>query len=1294
MSEAKITISGTDLASDAFAKVKQAVKDMGLAGTETGEAMHNALSRIQTDAKELASEMRAFGSVSATIGAGLTATITAPIVGMGAAALKASIDFESAFAGVKKTVSGTPAELQAINQQFRDMATVTPVSAVGLAQIGEMAGQLGVHKDQIVGFTKTIVDISTATHLTADEAGSSFARLANVMKMPQEQFSNLGSAVVALGNFGASTEQEMMNMGQRIAAAGSTAGMSAAQVLGIANALSSVGIEAESGGTAMSRVINKISMDVASGGGKLETFAKISGKSAQDFKTAWKDDAGAAFSDFLQGLAQARSRGGDELLGLIHELGFDTNVRLVNAFMSAANAGDLMKDSIALGSKAFKENTELTRAAEERYKTTANQLNILRNNATEVAMKIGDVLLPKLNDLVTGIKPLVGHLHDAAQGFKDLPEPVKTTTIVMAGLAAAAGPLLVVAGGLAFGIAQISTALVAVPALGNAAAAAFGVMTTGMTGMLVTAAGITGAIAAVGSLSYAATRLVDVMSGGKLTGWISSTADMKLKAEEAAAGADTLRLASERSGHAVTTMAEALAINTDWQKKHAAAAMDAAQAATAFVGPHQTASAAVQTLAGKVKALTEAQRDDIASKVKQGEGMKAIAAETGIAIEIVSAYLKQQHLATAGQKEWKKALEDYNSVGADHRATLDAMSGAMVEGIKWDLARGVSQGAIQKIYGATADQMKAIIAIQKQDIEIGKELQANRATVAKAAEQIFTDRAKAIEAALHAEQDAYLSNMHTERTLEAEHADSVRKLSLGTFEYQRAKLTDWVNDEERKLNYSQKNWGDAYRAIHVTAADKLQQIVQSEKAALAEMKASEDNWSNGFQKIFAGLPQLLQQAFTGGGGLSGFGKALESGLGVLAGQQLITGPLTSMFNKTAPALLNSFGMTMTTAIGGAIPLIGPAIGALAPMFISGIKKLFGGVSEDVLKARDTVASFETQLASTLTAQQKTEAGNVTWKMTVIALRDAYIATGKSEVEAMAAAEALWASSKNGAAGAKAAIDQVNAVLNEGKKDQADLDAATKKYKFSIEELGPAMQRQQLSQQAAGLENDFRLLVGSGMAVKTVLEHMSDSINAFLHDAQKTGSEVPAEMKPILEKMIEMGTLTDANGNKITDLGSSGITFSETMTQGFSRIVDKLTELINKIADTTGALNGIPRKVTTEIETFHTDIYQEQRSGGGEQSFANEGFDIARPTRAIVGDNPLQSESVLHDATVKDIVRASRAASGGGAPTTRALEERFDALQTMLKRQGEQFASLITALPISIQSAIMASGGRL
>ena len=171
---------------------------------------------------------------------------------------------------------------------------------------------------------------------------------------------------------------------------------------------------------------------------------------------------------------------------------------------------------------------------------------------------------------------------------------------------------------------------------------------------------------------------------------------------------------------------------------------------------------------------------------------------------------------------------------------------------------------------------------------------------------------------------------------------------------------------------------------------------------------------------------------------------------------------------------------------------------------------------------------------------------------------------------------------------KKAIDDLNAAFDLQKQDAADLKAAIQEYGFTIEQLGPAMQRQQLTEQAVTLMNQFRLLAGSGIDVGLVVEKMSGKLNDYLNLSVKTGMEVPLAMKPIIEKMIEMGTFTDANGVAITDLAMSGVTFSETMTQGFDRIVNKLTELINKIAGTTGALNAMPSSKTIDI------IYNEVR----------------------------------------------------------------------------------------------------
>jgi hypothetical protein len=66
-------------------------------------------------------------------------------------------------------------------------------------------------------------------------------------------------------------------------------------------------------------------------------------------------------------------------------------------------------------------------------------------------------------------------------------------------------------------------------------------------------------------------------------------------------------------------------------------------------------------------------------------------------------------------------------------------------------------------------------------------------------------------------------------------------------------------------------------------------------------------------------------------------------------------------------------------------------------------------------------------------------------------------------------------------------------------------------------------------------------------------------------------------------MIELGTLTDANGNKITDLEGSGITFAQTMTEGFQSVVGAIKELTKALGGVPDAINRIPNGKTIDLE---------------------------------------------------------------------------------------------------------------
>jgi TP901 family phage tail tape measure protein len=345
---------------------------------------------------------------------GLGALGVAAIAAGGALAvvsLRAAIDFESSFAGVRKTVDATEAEFKELEKAFRDMATEIPVSVQELNRIGEAAGQLGIQKENIIDFTRTIADLGATTDLSSNEAATALARLANITQMSQDQFDELGSTVVALGNNLATTESQIVNMALRLAGAGSQVGLTEAQILSFAAALSSVGIRADAGGTAISRAFISMANAVASGGDQLEKFAEVANMTTEEFVKAFEEDAARAMISFIEGLDRISESGGNVFATLEEmELG---EVRIRDALLRAAGAGDLFNESIELGNKAWMENTALTEEAEKRYSTTSSQLKTLGNSLFDIAITIGDLLLPIFNALLSVVKTFT----DAVRGL-------------------------------------------------------------------------------------------------------------------------------------------------------------------------------------------------------------------------------------------------------------------------------------------------------------------------------------------------------------------------------------------------------------------------------------------------------------------------------------------------------------------------------------------------------------------------------------------------------------------------------------------------------------------------------------------------------------------------------------------------------------------------------------------------------------------------------------------------------------------------------------------------------------
>ena len=381
------------------------------------------------------------------VGRSMTMGLTLPIAAVGGASVYAAMKWESAFAGVEKTVDATQPQLQSLNDELLAMSQRIPVSAIELANIAEAAGQLGIQTDNIAAFTAVMANLGVATNMTSTDAAEQLARFANITQMPQSQFERLGSTVVALGNNLAATETDIVGMGMRIAGAGNQIGLTEAQIMSFAGALSSVGIRAEMGGTAISTAFLEANSAVISGGVELEKWSAIAGMSAVDFRKKWEANAGLAMADFLEGLGQL-SRDGVDVKKRLEELGL-SGMRIRDVLMRASGAGDLLRESLALGADAWGENSALQEEASKRYATFESRLQLLKNTLFATGVILGDTFLPPLLALVNFVAPKILAF---AKFFQRLPKPIKVTVVAMILFAAVLGPIIWMLGAFAHSV--------------------------------------------------------------------------------------------------------------------------------------------------------------------------------------------------------------------------------------------------------------------------------------------------------------------------------------------------------------------------------------------------------------------------------------------------------------------------------------------------------------------------------------------------------------------------------------------------------------------------------------------------------------------------------------------------------------------------------------------------------------------------------------------------------------------------------------------------------------------------
>jgi TP901 family phage tail tape measure protein len=328
----------------------------------------------------------AVGAGVAVLTAGLTATIGP------------AIRFESAFAGVRKTVDGTPDQLDQIRSALLGMAREMPTTAAELALIAESAGQLGVAAPDIAKFTQVIAQLGETTDLSFDQAATQMARFLLVTDGGVGEVDAFSNSLVALGNAGASTESEILAMSLRMASAMTMAGATKSEIAALAEATTSMGMGAEAGGTALSRIITKIADAARDGGPILDTFAGTAGLLPDEFARIAKESPVEALLLFTEGLARVNAAGGSTT-PILRDVGLSA-VYTSQVLRNMALNTDYVRQQMDLSNSAMLEGSARADEYGKRVETTASRLDIFRNRLEVIAIALGT---PALDTFAAGV---------------------------------------------------------------------------------------------------------------------------------------------------------------------------------------------------------------------------------------------------------------------------------------------------------------------------------------------------------------------------------------------------------------------------------------------------------------------------------------------------------------------------------------------------------------------------------------------------------------------------------------------------------------------------------------------------------------------------------------------------------------------------------------------------------------------------------------------------------------------------------------------------------------------------
>ncbi len=362
-----------------------------------------ALSSMQKKIKGFQKGIKSSGladfSVGDLVGGG---ALAAPFI----AGAKVAIEFESQMADVRKVVDfDTPKQFAEMGEDILKMSDRLPMAASDIAKLVAAGGQAGIARQDLKQFAEDALKMGVAFDQSADQSGDMMAKWRTSFKMTQGEVVALADKINYLSNNGAANAQQISDIVTRIGPLGSIAGVTSGQIAALGATMAGVGVEQE----------------VAATGIKNFMVALTAGKSATKQQQAGMKELGLSSTKLAASMQKDAQGTMLTVLQQISKLDKTRQVAAFNVLFGKESMGaiapllanlDLLKKNFNMVGDASQYTGSMQKEYEARAATTANQLQLLNNQATHAGVALGNALLPQINASVRGMMPLINKVTD------------------------------------------------------------------------------------------------------------------------------------------------------------------------------------------------------------------------------------------------------------------------------------------------------------------------------------------------------------------------------------------------------------------------------------------------------------------------------------------------------------------------------------------------------------------------------------------------------------------------------------------------------------------------------------------------------------------------------------------------------------------------------------------------------------------------------------------------------------------------------------------------------------------